>query len=330
MKNKKTIMITGAGGAASVFLINHLRQNDFRVVAIDSNVHSVGLLYADASYVVPLCTSNNFISAIKKICEKEEISFIIPLIDEELVLMKRLESQTIKVICPSENFINLTLDKFCLMQALSSIDVCIPETFLFSEDYSSIEFPVVIKPRKGRGSRDVFFANNKYELNKIVVLKKDCLDDFIIQKKIEGCEYTVSVVINPENKCISVVPKKIIEKIGITKSAITEKNEKILNLCKIIAKKLVPLNPFNVQLIISLLDGNPYIFEINPRFSTTVNLTIAAGIDEIMFPINFYENPDLKMSNTFISGLVLLRSVKEDFVKIEEYNNQKTKIIEIE
>lgn len=329
MKEKNTILITGVGGAAGVFLINHLRKNDFRVIAVDSNCHSVGLFHGDASYVVPLCTAANYIYSIKTICEKENVSYILPLIDEELVLMKRLETKELRVICPSERFIDLTLDKFSLMQELSKININVPETFLLSEDYSSLTFPVVIKPRKGRGSKDVFFASNDNELNKIVILKKDFLDDFIIQKKIEGDEYTVSAVVNPDNQLISVIPKRIIEKTGITKSAVTENNDEIKSLCENIARKLNPSNPFNVQLILSSFDKKPYIFEINPRFSTTVTLTIAAGVDEVMAPLNFYLNPHMKLTNNFLSGLVLLRSVKEELVKLDEYDTKRLKIIDL-
>jgi carbamoyl-phosphate synthase large subunit len=329
MNTRQTILITGVGGAAGVFLISHLQKSGLRVVAVDSNCHSVGLLHADANYITPLCTSPKYTDAIQTICEKESVSFILPLIDEELVLMKSLETKRLKVICPSKRFIEITLDKFFLMKELSRINICVPETFLLSEDHSTLTFPVVIKPRKGRGSRDVFFAVNNDELNKIILLKKDFLDDFIIQKKIEGDEYTVSVVANPDNQLITVVPKRIIEKRGITRSAVTEYNYEINTVCEEISKELKPSNPFNVQLILSSFDKKPYVFEINPRFSTTLTLTIAAGVDEIMIPLNFYKNPDVKMTTSFSSDLVLLRSVKENFVNFAEYNMNISKIINL-
>jgi carbamoyl-phosphate synthase large subunit len=329
MKPKKVILITGVGGAAGIFLINHLRKNNFTVIAIDANEHSVGLLHADRGYVVPLCSAPNYIEVIQKICEKERVSFIIPLIDEELKLMKNLESGNLKVICPSEKFIEITLDKFLLTKELSKIETCIPETFLLSEDYSSLEFPVVVKPRTGRGSKDVFYANNNDELDKILSLKKESLKEFIVQEKICGEEYTVSVVVTPDNELKSIVPKKIIEKSGITKSALTEHNHKITTLCEKITKELKPSNPFNVQLILSRIDNTPYIFEINPRFSTTITLTIAAGVDEIMYPLNFYSNPNLKQNNDFISGLVLVRSTQEEYIPLDKYNLKKSKVLNL-
>ena len=38
--------------------------------------------------------------------------------------------------------------------------------------------------------------------------------------------------------------------------------------------------PFNVQLMLTP-SGVPRVFEINPRYSTTVALTLGAGLDEV-------------------------------------------------
>ncbi len=319
---KNIILITGVGGAAGTFIIKHLQNNNFKVVAVDSNPHSYGLLCGDINIVVPNCLDESYIPTIRNICLQEGISFILPLIDEELSALKSLESDTLKVICPTIKFVNLCLDKFSLMRELSSIDVFVPETFLLSENHASLTFPVVIKPRRGRGSRDVFFARNADELDRIILLKKNCLDDFLIQKKIEGDEYTVSVVVNPDNQLIAVVPKKIIEKKGITKAAVTESNREISLLCEKIVKFLTPSNPFNVQLIVNAVDKKSYVFEINPRYSTTVTLTIKAGVDEIMTAINFYIKDDVEINSDFKEGVVLLRENLEIFIDLHEYEKR--------
>lgn len=328
VNGKKVVLITGAGGAAGVFLIKHLQKNNFKVVSVDNDYHATGLLHSDASYTVPLSDSVLYLDIIKDICNKENIDFIIPLIDEELKVMKSLEQENLKIICPTESFIEAVLDKFNLMHELSTLDLDIPTTFLFEEDYTSLSFPLIVKPRKGRGSRNVFCVKSEEELSNLISLYENSLGEFIVQEKIEGDEFTVSVVVNPDNELIAVIPKKIIEKKGITKSAVTELNESITEICEKITNELKPCSPYNVQLILNKKDNKPYIFEINPRFSTTVTLTIAAGIDEVMYPLNFYINPlkTNKEHRNFSSNLVLIRSTHEEYIDLNEYNLKKSKI----
>lgn len=318
------------GGSSGISLINHLKRHDFRVIAVDANPYAVGLLHADISYVVPECTCSNYVDVIKSICEKEQVSFVVPLIDEELKLIKGLENNFLKVICPSINFIDASLNKYNLIKSLSYFLQYLPKTFLFSDDFSSLGFPFIIKPKFGRGSKGLYIIQNKDELEKFKLINQGDLDSYIVQEKIEGDEYTVSVIANPNNELLSVVPKKIIEKKGITNIAVTDFNEEINKLCEEITYNLKPNNPYNAQLILDNKTQQPYIFEINPRFSTTITLTIAAGIDEIMAPIEFYLQTKylqkLKDKDNFKNNLVLVRSIHEEYMEISEYSKKKAKI----
>ena len=90
----------------------------------------------------------------------------------------------------------------------------------------------------------------------------------------------MSVVVWRDGIVRAVVPKEIIDKRGITRLAVTRKNDAIDRLCRNIQERLRADGPFNVQLRLDA-NGTPLPFEINPRFSTTVTLTQAAGVDEL-------------------------------------------------
>jgi carbamoyl-phosphate synthase large subunit len=143
--------------------------------------------------------------------------------------------------------------------------------------------------------------------------------DLLAQEYIEGPEYTVSVVCDENNTVHAVVPKEIILKEGQTKLAVTRRNEKIDALCRRIAEVMNPCGPFNVQLRVR--DGEPYVFEINPRFSGTVNLTIAAGCDEVGGLI------ELAMGRPYTfgewrEGVVLVRQSSDAVMTEEDFNNR--------
>jgi carbamoylphosphate synthase large subunit len=128
-----------------------------------------------------------------------------------------------------------------------------------------------------------------------------------------------------------VIPKRIIEKKGITNIAVTEFNESIVSMCRDITQKLAPGNSYNLQLILNHFNKKPYVFELNPRFSTTVTLTIIAGVDEIMMPLNFYlqGKNNCTVNTKFKEDIVLIRSIHEDYMNVSDYNRKRFKIIHV-
>lgn len=278
-----TILLTGAGGAAIPDLIRHLKGLGHRVLTCDMNSQAPGLYLGDVGFVVPPATDPDFFYATLNLCVKRVVDVLIPLVDEELTaICVTQQLRTTLKLAPNRQFIKTCLDKWTLMQNLRRMDdVRRPYTSFFTAyEMSLIRYPAIVKPRMGRGSRGVCVIRNQGELiQNLTDGKLRFSENLIAQEYIEGPEYTVSVVCDQLNTVHAVVPKEIIRKEGQTWLAVTRKNAKIDTVCRRIAEVLNPCGPFNVQL--RLRDGEPYVFEINPRFSGTVNLTIQAGCDEV-------------------------------------------------
>lgn len=319
----KKILISGAGGAALPFLIKELKNNDYEVVAIDMDKNAIGLVLADKGYVVPAGNSKEFIPAIKKICELEKIDLFIPLVDEELINSCDLEDNGIKVLLPNKEFTSLCLDKNKLMKELDRKNILTPRTALLNEDFSSFKYPLIIKPISGRGSRGIGILRNHEDLENYFSTSNYQKEELLIQEYIEGDEYTVSVVVNKDRFLQAVVPKKLIVKQGITKLAISEKNQKIMEVCAQIQKEFEVDGPINVQLKMCNKTNLPYIFEINPRFSTSITLTIASGVNELILLVNQLlkgEKPE-KIDN-WTDGIVLMRQTLDTFMPYQDYKNK--------
>ncbi len=167
------------------------------------------------------------------------------------------------------------------MESLDSHGIRVPATTLASEDEGHSSYPVIIKPRTGRGSRDVYLLRSRDELVSHLRHTASSPDQLLIQDYIAGKEYTVSVVVWRDGDVQAVVPKEILSKKGVTRMAVTRRNARIEEICHRVQQSMKADGPFNVQLILKKGTGEPVIFEINPRFSTTISLTMAAGIDEL-------------------------------------------------
>ena len=277
-----TVLLTGAGGAAVPSLIEHLRARyGFRVIAVDMDPYAAGLFFADQGYVVPSGKSAQFQPTLLAICQREAVEVVIPLVDEELLASLSLREHGIAVILPTADFIELCLDKYKLMQALHVANISNLPTYLSSSLPAKLEFPLIVKPRTGRGSVGVKISYSLDELQKNLANSEYTAEQLIIQPYVRGKEFTVSVVVDGKGSFYTVVPKEIILKKGITRLAVTRRLERLHDLCHAIQTKFQANGPYNVQLRIDEKTGQPLIFEINPRFSTTVSLTIAAGVDEV-------------------------------------------------
>ena len=312
MKNrrrKKTILLTGAGGAGTIFIIKELKKK-YRIIAVDMNKYAVGLYLADKGYILPSCTDRRYLKKLDQIVKKEKVDVIIPLIDEELLAITRYykNKNNPKVLLPKENFIKLCLNKWKLMNALTKAKIPCPKTYLLKSfnQFPKNLFPGIIKPIRSRGSRGFRYLSNQNDLEKYLQNNNYKKEDLLIQEAVEGTEFTISVVVSKQGEVLSVVSKEVIFKKGITKIAVTRYNQKISEICQKIQQKFGANGPFNVQLIMDKKTNLPKIFEINPRFSTTVALTMRAGVNEVALLIERLFNKKVPKPK-FKKNLVMIR-----------------------
>jgi len=94
-----------------------------KVIATDMSPLAPALYDADMYYIVPAMTAPDYLDYIYDICKKEEIKGVISLIDPELSLLARHESDFaaigVTVIGSSYDLCELSLNKFEMFHWLS-------------------------------------------------------------------------------------------------------------------------------------------------------------------------------------------------------------------
>lgn len=284
MSRQVTVLITAAGGAGTIAVIRTLKElGRYRVIALDASLYAAGFAFADRGYVVPFATDPTFSERMRSILANERPEFIVPLVDEEVPiihdLVAALQGPQPRVLTPTPVFCAMALDKWRTFEMLQSAGIPTPMTWPPSESEQCV-FPAVIKPRDGRGSREVAFLTNRDELLAYLARAPRSPECYVVQKRVIGREYTISCVVGLGGPTLAVVPKEVLSKHGITQVGVTRVAPELERICRDVQDRLRADGPFNVQLIVSQ-DGVPYIIEINPRYSTTVALTIAAGVHEV-------------------------------------------------
>lgn len=314
-------MVTTAGSAPTPGVILHLRRAGFRVVATDVDPTAPGLYLADRGYLVPPGDSETFLPRMRVLCADEEALAVIPLVDEELSRISELEHDGVTVLLPRPDFVSTCLDKYTLMRTLEAAGIGVPRTWSASEWPVDVLDPapggLVVKPRSGRGSRGVVYIESAEDMARVLDESDYGVDELIVQERVTGPEYTVSVVVWRDGNVQSVVPKEVLLKQGVTRYAVTRHNEAVIEVCRAVQNELDADGPFNVQLALDER-GRPRIFEINPRFSSTAALTVAAGVDEIAGLLRQATTGAPRLNDRWREGVAMVRRWTDEFISEDQ------------
>jgi carbamoyl-phosphate synthase large subunit len=251
------------------------------VVVTDVNPLSPAVYVADRAHQVPLSTEPGYLDDVLAICRTEHIGLVVPTIDDELQVFAegaaRFAAAGVRVAVSPTAAIATCNDKLCTSQFLAARGLPVVETFLPADLPADRPFPLFIKPRVGRGGVGAFPVQNARELE----FFRDYVAEPVLQPFLDGPEFTIDVLSDFDGRVIASVPRqRVVIRAGVVDRGRTVRDGALIELGRASAEALGTVGPINVQC--RVVDGEPRIFEVNPRFSGGIPLTIAAGAD---FPL---------------------------------------------
>jgi carbamoyl-phosphate synthase large subunit len=303
----KILLIGAKSCSVSEGLLKCLRKSNFiNITLMEYTTDAAHLFRIENSIISPLTPDNGieFIENLILISKTNNINIIIPGSTwEAKVISKYREKLLSKNIIPLVNnfeCIELSDDKWLSYNKFVELGITTPKTYLNFEN--EISFPIIIKPRQGRGSQNVFIAKNYNELDILIQYFNVLKIDYIIQKFMhrDDQEYTVGVISNSSGKSVQsiVMRRKLIG--GATGYAEVCEHSYINKFCEEVADKIKSTGPINIQLRLND-DGTPFIFEINPRFSGSAPMRMLAGFNEVEMMIDhhfFHKSIEKKIVTT--------------------------------
>ena len=244
----------------------------------DVNMLSPTVHLADRAHLVPLSNDPGYLDEIAEICRRERIGLLVPTIDDELPLFSdavdRFAAMGVRVAISDAFVTNLCNDKFATSAYLADRGIPAAESYLPETLPSSPVFPMFVKPRFGRGSVGAFAARNQRELDFFL----GYVDTPVVQEYLEGPEFTLDLFCDFDGKPLSIVPReRTVIRAGVIDRGRTLRDRALLDLGLACASALKFVGAVNIQC--RIVNGRPTVFEINPRFSGGIPLTIASGAD---------------------------------------------------
>ncbi|XZF76223.1 ATP-grasp domain-containing protein [Bacillus sp. AL-1R] len=292
MKHKINILFTSSGRRVSLiqkfketFSIEQIKGS---IITADFSKNVPTAYVSDRHYTVPRVDHYSYITELLKICRKEKITLIIPLIDTELNLLSEnkhiFEENNVKVLVSGSELNKIASNKNLTYQFFVSKNISTPKVYEeFQLDMREYKFPLLIKPFDGSSSKGVTTIKNEAEL----VFFKKHIPNSMVQEFINGEEYTVDVMVDFKGNLKTIVPRLRMEtRAGEVSKGVTRKDFKIINAVKDVVKVLPdPVGCITLQCF-KQENGEITFIEINPRFGGGIPLSIEAGANFPLWVIN--------------------------------------------
>jgi len=277
------VLITGAGTTTANSVLKGLRamkENSLHITMGDMQSECAGAYLGDDFVQMPPGTAPDFTELAIAICRERRIDLVIPVIDYEFFGWAQAkdalaQSGTHVVISPTQA-LEICEEKDRTINYFRSLGVPCPPTWRPADipDEQRLPFPVIVKPRCGRGSLDTYRAENLEEYR----FYFPRVPDPIVEPCLRGQEITIDTISDLEGRFLAASPRKRLEiKAGQAFKSITIDAPELVELARRIVESLPIFGPSNIQCF--LTDKGVQFFEINARFGAASILSIAAGMN---------------------------------------------------
>ena len=173
------------------------------------------------------------------------------------------------------------------------------------QDVTIGDLPIVAKPRAGWGSKGVEIVRSS---ERLAVLRAEAAGEWIAQEFLDAPDEEYTCAIAKDGTVVNTVTMRRSLQGGLTKQATIVEDAAIDRMLRTIADDLPDRAFINVQL--RSFAGRPQVFEINPRFSSTVMMRHLAGFQDLVWILNALDGQPMKPAKAR-SGVTIVRLSRE-------------------
>lgn len=277
------ILVTGCGGDIGLGIGKILKATGMarQIIGTDISNNHAGFAIFDKCMVVERADSSRYIDSLTEIIRNNKIDIVIPMSEMEIRVLfanHLVEIDQVPLLMANRRSLEIGLDKLLTAEMLKSIGLPYPWTKVVSEGPPK-EIPCIIKSRFGSGSKDIGIIHKElleyYSLN-----RQDSIWQEYLQP--DDQEYTCGVYRTKTSEIHTIIIKRRLAG-GHTIAGEVIENFEIDQVLIKIAEELELRGSINVQL--RLTKRGPVVFEINPRFSSTIVFRHYLGFQDLIWAL---------------------------------------------
>ncbi len=255
------ILLTAAGKRYDI--VASFAQLTRTIVADPAPLAPAGYA-AHVRAAVPRMDDPEYVPALEALCEEHGVGAVLPLSDLDVeILARALEEGRLPALVPSAEVARATYDKYEAHLLLRSLGLPSPPTTLPEEGLEGLEYPVMVKPRKGSGARSIHLARDVEEARFFVGYVEEGV---MVQRAMGGPEVSIDCLGDREGRCLNAIPRTMLESRGgeSIKGTVIHDGE-LIELGRAVSEALVVRGPATIQVFRDPEIGLG-ITDVNTRF----------------------------------------------------------------
>jgi carbamoyl-phosphate synthase large subunit len=280
-----TILITGCGGDIGLALGTIAAESGAanRLIGCDIYAEHPGGAVFDVCELVPPADAADYFPRLNQLADRYQVDAIVPMSEAEIGRFAEagfLESFSGRTVITANRLaVETGLDKLETYRALKRAGLPAPWTVAVDEG-DPLSLPCIVKPRRGQGGKGLQRVEAASAVREIAKTHPGYIWQELILP--DEPEYTCGLYRSRTGEIRTIIFARRLRG-GVTYSAEVVENETIDALLRAIARAVDLAGAINVQLRVDA--EGPKVFEINPRFSSTVGFRHQLGFSDFLWSL---------------------------------------------
>ena len=233
-------------------------------VAADPSPLAPAQYAAHARAAVPLIADPDYVPALQRLCQEHGVGVVLPLTDLDIeVLAFAAHEQRLPALVPSPEIARATYDKYETHLLLGSHSLPSPPTVLPDDDLEALDYPVMVKPRRGSGARSIHLAHDPHQARFFIDYVQE---PTMVQRAMNGPELSIDCLGDRRGRCLNAIPRTMLESRGgeSIKGQVVDDRE-LIDLGRRVMEALEVVGPATIQ-VFRDPDVGLGITDVNTRF----------------------------------------------------------------
>ena len=303
------VLFTCAG--QRVDIVRAFRAAGAVALAADADELAPALYHADRRVLVPLVADPGYVDAIAELVRENDVRLVVPLndLDHPVLARAREALEPAVLLLPDAEVCDRMSDKLEAHRFFAANGIPSPRSWAPDEVPDDARYPLLLKARRGFGSRHIYRADDAEQL---AFFRRYSEVESFVQERCLGEEFSIDVFCDLEGRCLNAIPRTmILSKGGESIKGTSIQDAELIEHGRRVAETVGIKGPANVQCFREP-DGTLPITDVNTRFGGGFPVPLAAGgrYPELALALARGERPEPRLGE-FEEGVTMTRFFSE-------------------
>jgi carbamoyl-phosphate synthase large subunit len=281
------------------------------VLGVDADPLAPALYHCDLHVIVPRIADPEYLPTLARLREEHDVRLVVPLndLDSPVLAREREQLAPALVLLPDAEASARMSDKLEAHRFFVANGIPSPRSWAPADVPDDARYPVLVKAREGFGSRNIFRAFDRQQLD--FFLAYTDVPSFV-QEQCLGEEFSIDVFCDMDARCLNAIPRTmLLSKGGESIKGASLQDRELIEHGARVAEVVGVKGPANVQCFREPGGALP-ITDVNTRFGGGFPVPLAAGgrYPELALALARGERPDPRLGE-FQEGVVMTRYFSE-------------------